>query len=89
MLESVFDVIYTDFSKAIDSVAHWLNYIISELKEWIRSFLSGQIQHVNVKGIFSDWKDVISGVPQGSVIGTVLFIRFINDMSAEVKKELL
>ena len=94
MVENVeaFDVIYTDFSKAFDSVAHERLMVKLEnlgikgdVINWIRSFLSVRTQSVNVEGVTSKWKIVISGIPQGSVIGPILFVIFINDMSDNVK----
>ena len=79
-----FDVIYTDFVKAFDSIPHeWLLNklehlgVRGDILNWIRSFLTGKTQCVRVEGFTSKWMEVVSGIPQGSVLGPLLFVVFV------------
>ena len=92
----VTDIIILDFAKAFDTVSHrkllikLKSYGIgTQLIRWIENFLIGRTQTVIVNGAASTRCDVLSGVPQGSVLGPLLFLLYVNDLPESIKSECL
>ena len=90
------DVSYLDFSKAFDKVPHKrlvlqlkAHGIRGEVLNWIEQWLFGREQRVMLNGCKSAWKQVISGVPQGSVLGPLLFIIFVNTIENGIDSKVL
>ena len=90
------DVIYLSFQKAFDKVPH--QRLIHNLKShgmgnsivnWIEQWLTDMRQRVVVDGEVSRWKSVLSGVSQGSVLGPILFLVYINDLEEGVSGKIL
>jgi hypothetical protein len=86
------DILFLDYSKAFDTVPH--RRLVKQLESfginggalaWIDSFLTDRRQKVRANGELSEFKPVKSGVPQGSILGPILFTLFVNDIPSELE----
>ena len=84
-----------DFMKAFDKVPH--NRLIHKIESfginksitsWISDFLHNRMQRVIINEERSDWKAVTSGIPQGSVLGPILFVMYVNDMPKKISSDI-
>lgn len=85
------DVIYLDFRKAFDSVPHnellvklWKLGITGQLWSWFQAYLNGRYHYVTIDGVSSELLPVISGISQGSILGPLLFLIYINELPEQV-----
>jgi len=96
------DVIYLDFQKAFDKIHHkrlmmkinaidqcYQCWITGDVFNWIGDWLNDREQRVGLLGCHSEWIKVKNGVPQGSVLGPLLFLIYINDIVYSVCAKLL
>lgn len=82
------DCIYLDLSKAFDKVPHMrlisklmtIGCVRGSLLKWMTSFLTDRKMRISIRGAYSSWRKVESGVPQGSVLAPVMFLMYVNDL---------
>ena len=86
-------VVFLDVRKAFDSIDHeilllkmhdYFRFVGTEL-EWFRSYLTNREQQCTVKGQISSPKKIVCGISQGSILGPLLFLLYINDMPESLK----
>ena len=84
--------VFIDLQKAFDTVDHFIllkkleHYGIKGIaNDWFRSYLTDRTQITSVNGFVSEYRDMKYGVPQGSVLGPLLFLIYINDLHNAIK----
>ena len=85
-------VVFLDISRAFDRVWHAgllhkleKNGIKGNVLAWIKNNLKDRQQRVCLNGQYSDWRTILTGIPQGSILGPLLFLIFINDITEVVR----
>uniref|UniRef100_A0A3B3RVY9 Reverse transcriptase domain-containing protein n=1 Tax=Paramormyrops kingsleyae TaxID=1676925 RepID=A0A3B3RVY9_9TELE len=94
--KKAYDVIYLDFQKAFGVVPHKrlslklkATGILGTVATWIDNWLTDRKQRVVIRGSMSQWACVHSGVPQGSILGPLLFLIYINDIDTNIYSKLV
>jgi len=94
--DMVTGLVFVDFRKAFDVINHKL--LLKKLSiygannlllKWFGSYLTGRKQYVHINGYCSTSKQLLQGVSQGSIIGPILFLLFVNDMPLSIRDSTL
>ena len=88
-------MVFLDISKAFDRV--WHDGLVHKLKifgiagnllKWLTNYLKDRLQRVVINGANSDWIKILAGVPQGSILGPLLFLIYVNDITLDIHSDI-